>query len=42
MPRDFREMSMDKDAARRKRVMEAMLKMTKFDVAALRRAYDGV
>jgi predicted 3-demethylubiquinone-9 3-methyltransferase (glyoxalase superfamily) len=42
VPRSFRAMSTDKDAVRRKRVMEAMLKMSKFDIAALKRAYDGV
>jgi predicted 3-demethylubiquinone-9 3-methyltransferase (glyoxalase superfamily) len=41
VPRGFREMASDPDAARRKRVMEAMLKMSKFDIAALEKAYDG-
>jgi len=31
----------DKDAAKANRVMQAMLKMTKLDVAGLQRAYDG-
>jgi hypothetical protein len=31
----------DKDAARASRVMRAMLPMTKLDIAALQRAYDG-
>lgn len=31
----------DKDPAKAKRVMDAMLKMTKIDIAALQRAYDG-
>ena len=41
VPRIFREMSTDKDPARRKRVTEAMLKMVKFDIAGLQKAYDG-
>ena len=41
VPRSFREMATDKDPTRRKRVMEAMLKMSKFDVAVLEKAYDG-
>ena len=31
----------DKDRAKGKRVMEAMLKMTKIDIAAIKRAYEG-
>lgn len=31
----------DKDPARAQRTMEAMMKMSKLDIAALRRAYDG-
>ncbi|MEP6690592.1 MAG: VOC family protein [Gemmatimonadaceae bacterium] len=31
----------DKDAGRRKRVFEAMMKMTKIDIALLQAAYDG-
>ncbi|MBS1682936.1 MAG: VOC family protein [Bacteroidetes bacterium] len=31
----------DKDAAKAKRVMEAMLKMRKIDIAILKKAYDG-
>lgn len=31
----------DKDLARAKRVTEAMLKMKKMDLAALKKAYDG-
>ncbi|HEV2652868.1 MAG TPA: VOC family protein [Rhizomicrobium sp.] len=42
VPTCFREMSTDKDPVRRKRVTEAMLKMSKFDIAALQNAYDGV
>ncbi len=41
VPKEFREMARDPDRARAKRVVDAMLKMVKFDVAALRRAYDG-
>ena len=33
---------MIKDKARARRVAEAMLTMTKFDIAGLKRAYDGV
>lgn len=35
------EMIKDPDRARAKRVTEAMLKMIKLDIAALKRAYDG-
>jgi predicted 3-demethylubiquinone-9 3-methyltransferase (glyoxalase superfamily) len=35
------EMLADKDAARSQRVMEAMLKMSKLDIAVLRQAYEG-
>ena len=31
----------DQDPAKAQRVMQAMLKMTKIDIAALQRAYDG-
>jgi predicted 3-demethylubiquinone-9 3-methyltransferase (glyoxalase superfamily) len=31
----------DRDPAKAKRVMDAMLKMTKIDIAALQRAYEG-
>ena len=31
----------DKDAARANRVMQAMLKMVKLDIAELKRAYEG-
>lgn len=42
IPRQLPEMldSADRDAARR--AMEAMLQMTKIDIAKLREAYDGV
>jgi predicted 3-demethylubiquinone-9 3-methyltransferase (glyoxalase superfamily) len=35
------EMLQDKDAERSKRVMEAMMQMTKIDIPTLQRAYDG-
>ena len=35
------ELMQDKDPEKSKRVMEAMLKMTKIDIAALKRAYAG-
>jgi predicted 3-demethylubiquinone-9 3-methyltransferase (glyoxalase superfamily) len=35
------EMLMDKDLAKRDRVMKAMMKMVKLDIAALEQAYDG-
>ena len=35
------EMLQDKDAEKSKRVMEAMLQMTKIDIATLQRAYEG-
>jgi len=41
VPAALGEMLQDKDPARAKRVMEAMLKMTKIDIAALRKAYEG-
>jgi len=31
----------DNDPAKAQRVMQAVLKMTKIDIAALQRAYDG-
>jgi hypothetical protein len=37
----LKDMLMDKDTAKASRVMEAMLKMVKFDIAALRKAYVG-
>ncbi len=39
VPAIFEEMMRDKDAARSKRVTDAMLKMIKFDIAALEKAY---
>jgi predicted 3-demethylubiquinone-9 3-methyltransferase (glyoxalase superfamily) len=41
VPTVLGEMMKDKDRARAGRVAEAMLRMVKLDVAALRRAYDG-
>jgi predicted 3-demethylubiquinone-9 3-methyltransferase (glyoxalase superfamily) len=42
VPREMNEMLAGPDAAGAKRVMEAMLQMTKLDVAKLREAYEGV
>ena len=41
VPRALPEMMSDPDPPRSGRVMEAMLQMKKFDIAALRRAYTG-
>jgi predicted 3-demethylubiquinone-9 3-methyltransferase (glyoxalase superfamily) len=41
VPKVFLEMIVDKDAARAGRAMQAMMKMKKFDIAALERAYKG-
>ena len=40
VPRVLGEMLQDKDAARAARVMQAMFKMVKLDIAELKRAYD--
>ena len=40
IPSTLGEMLQDEDAAKSKRVMEAMLAMVKIDIAALKRAYD--
>jgi len=40
VPKGFEAMMRDPDRARARRVAEAMLKMVKFDVAALQKAYD--
>ena len=40
-PNVLQEMLMDKDETKRMRVTEAFLKMKKFDIAELRRAYEG-
>jgi predicted 3-demethylubiquinone-9 3-methyltransferase (glyoxalase superfamily) len=42
VPRAFLRMMSDPDPARVMRVTQAMLQMTKFDVAALQRAYEPV
>jgi predicted 3-demethylubiquinone-9 3-methyltransferase (glyoxalase superfamily) len=39
IPAVFEEMMRDQDAARSKRVTDAMLKMVKLDIAALEKAY---
>jgi predicted 3-demethylubiquinone-9 3-methyltransferase (glyoxalase superfamily) len=41
IPSALGEMMRDQDAARSGRVMKAMLQMDKFDIARLRRAYEG-
>lgn len=41
VPAAIPDMMTDADAARSARVMNAFMKMKKFDLAALRRAYDG-
>ena len=41
VPRELEKMMTDKDPKRVARVVQAFLPMKKFDVAALRRAYDG-
>jgi len=41
VPNVLGEYLQDKDPARAKRVMEAMLKMKKMDIAGLKKAYDG-
>jgi predicted 3-demethylubiquinone-9 3-methyltransferase (glyoxalase superfamily) len=41
IPSALMEMMADKDPARSRRVMEAMLRMTKIDISALKRAYNG-
>ena len=41
VPQAFYDMMRDEDPARRARVMAAMMQMVKFDIAALRQAYDG-
>jgi predicted 3-demethylubiquinone-9 3-methyltransferase (glyoxalase superfamily) len=41
VPARLQELLSDPDPARSRRAMEAMLKMTKMDVAALERAADG-
>jgi predicted 3-demethylubiquinone-9 3-methyltransferase (glyoxalase superfamily) len=41
IPSTLGEMLGDKDPAKANRVMQAMLKMQKIDIAGLKRAYDG-
>lgn len=41
IPREFSQMMRDKDKSKVRRVSEAMLKMRKFDIAALRKAFEG-
>lgn len=41
IPRALGEMIGDKDPAKAKRAMEAMLQMRKIDIAGIKRAYDG-
>jgi predicted 3-demethylubiquinone-9 3-methyltransferase (glyoxalase superfamily) len=41
VPRVLYEMHQDPDPARAGRVMQAMMQMTKLDIAALERAYEG-
>jgi predicted 3-demethylubiquinone-9 3-methyltransferase (glyoxalase superfamily) len=41
IPSALGEMLQDKDAEKSKRVMQAMMQMTKIDIAGLKRAYDG-
>lgn len=41
VPTVLQDMVADPDRKKAKRVMEAMLKMVKLDIAALKRAYDG-
>lgn len=42
VPNALGAMLQDKDPAKAQRTMEAMMKMSKLDIAALRKAYDGV
>ncbi len=41
VPSVLGDMLQDEDAAKSKRVMEAMLKMGKLDIARLKQAYEG-
>ena len=41
VPTGLLEMINDPDVVKSKRTMQAMMQMVKFDIAALRRAYDG-
>ena len=42
VPRQFKEMLAGSDPQGAKRAMEAMLQMTKIDLAKIREAYEGV
>jgi predicted 3-demethylubiquinone-9 3-methyltransferase (glyoxalase superfamily) len=41
IPTALGQLLQDKDAEKSKRVMQAMMQMTKIDIAALKKAYDG-
>jgi predicted 3-demethylubiquinone-9 3-methyltransferase (glyoxalase superfamily) len=41
VPAILQEMMSSKDAAKKQRVMEALMKMVKLDIATLQRAFDG-
>jgi predicted 3-demethylubiquinone-9 3-methyltransferase (glyoxalase superfamily) len=41
VPQDFGDMMADKDREKARRVTQAMMKMVKFDIAALQRAFEG-
>ena len=41
VPTVLGDMLQDRDAAKAKRVMEAMMKTHKLDIAVLKRAYEG-
>jgi predicted 3-demethylubiquinone-9 3-methyltransferase (glyoxalase superfamily) len=41
IPKALGELMQDKDPEKSKRVMQAMLKMNKLDIASLKRAYEG-
>jgi predicted 3-demethylubiquinone-9 3-methyltransferase (glyoxalase superfamily) len=41
VPAELPEMIADKDPKKSERVMQALLKMVKLDVAALKKAYNG-
>ena len=41
VPAGFLEMMIDRDKDKAKRAVEAMMKMVKFDIAELKRAFDG-
>jgi predicted 3-demethylubiquinone-9 3-methyltransferase (glyoxalase superfamily) len=41
VPKGFGDMMADKDREKARRVTQAMMKMVKFDIAALKRAFEG-